>query len=468
MERKPTDITISPIFYPLFEAKYAHIDEWYLYGGRDFGKSFTVAIKQLLTALSLSQSGTAGTILSCRSFQSSIQASVLAELKKVFFQYPFFYDYFDVGTNFLKTKNNLINFTFKGTNINPIDLKGVANALLGVLEEADGASEEGITYYEPTLRNEGAKRIYCFNPTSPATDFGKLFLDRLNGLCGRSTEENLYRSFVDKKKRVGVLFGTYKDNMFLSDTSRRQIQRARERMDKEDFDNVYGGKFASAVKGAYYAKKLMGAHEAGHFGMYPFNPLLPVFCAWDLGMNDLTVAVVFQLVWDNDLNDYLIYVLDCVAGNGQPIQYYGELLRSKGYGQAKHYLPHDGAQTRGYTVIETAQDALLRCGYNNVAVIPNRGYGAKLGRIQNTRAIFTQIRFNTDNLAVKNLIDEIGKYAPKITNGVVLDTPDHAHSDYADAFGMIADIYQENKDSHDSTEQRFNVHDYQNKSKWDW
>ena len=46
--------------------------------------------------------------------------------------------------------------------------------------------------------------------------------------------------------------------------------------------------FDAAIIGAYFAKELDEAQNAGRITDVPYDPLLPVHTAWDLGVGDST------------------------------------------------------------------------------------------------------------------------------------------------------------------------------------
>lgn len=431
------DISVSPVFKPFFDPRYDGVDKWYLYGGRDFGKSVHVSIKQLMVAIDRSMQLKTGRVLACRSTQKNVENSVLAELKNAALLYPQLASRFLIGQKYLRTKDGRISFAFEGTNINPIGLKGVSGVFFGMVDEADAMTQQAIEFFEPTVRAEDGKIVYCFNPTTQSTPLAKQFLREINGARGRPAEQNLYRSFVDFKRRIGVIFGTYKDNHYLSVASSRRILRAQETMDAGDFANIYGGRFISAGKGAYYGRRLAEAYEAGHICPLEYNANLPTYAVWDLGMNDLTVAVVFQITRDRSGGkDDRIMIVDCLYGNGFPIDYYAEQMQARGYGMAKCFLPHDGAAMRGYTTTETAETVLRSMNFST-QVIPNQGKAAAMKRIIRLRTDFPKLWFNQGNEGVKFLLESLSKYAPKVANEVATDTPDHTWSDACDAAGLI-------------------------------
>jgi len=416
------------------------VDRWFLYGGRLTFKSYSFALKALIASLRWQSDGKAGVVLAARAAQNSLAESMLAECKQVMDDYPVLGQRFICGRNYLRSLSGQVSFVFRGTNINPSSLKGVSGAFLGGVDEADECTQEGLDFFEPTIRNgEGMGIHYLFNPSTEDTPCAKMFLKAIDGTNGKTAEDNLYKSFICPQKRIGVIFGTYEDNPFLSELNRRIIYQKRDEMDPDDFANIYLGRFRSLTKGAYYSRCLGQCREDGRMGTYAFNPAAPLYATWDLGLNDLMDVVVFQVIKDYQDGRYKVNVVDFFTGAGQAIDFYGNCLLENGYAAAKCYLPHDGAARRGYTTLETAQQVLDAQGFAT-EIIPNQGPGAALKWIIATRTAFGRIRFNMGGGSaerVKQLISNLSHYAPKIVNNLPTSTPDHTYSDAADAFGLV-------------------------------
>lgn len=76
--------------------------------------------------------------------------------------------------------------------------------------------------------------------------------------------------------------------------------------------------------------------DDGRIGRVPYDPAYPVSTAWDLGHDDQTVIVFFQIVKNNMIN-----VIDCYANNNQPIGHYIKYIKGLEYVYGKHFAPHD-------------------------------------------------------------------------------------------------------------------------------
>ena len=97
--------------------------------------------------------------------------------------------------------------------------------------------------------------------------------------------------------------------------------------------------FAAAIIGASFAKGLAEAQNAGRIGDVPYDPLLPVHTAWDLGVGDSTAIWFFQV------SRAEVRVIDYYEASGYGLPHYAAVLTSRGYTYGTDYLPHD-AQAR--------------------------------------------------------------------------------------------------------------------------
>lgn len=94
--------------------------------------------------------------------------------------------------------------------------------------------------------------------------------------------------------------------------------------------------FAQNVEGAYYASQMTFLRKNKRItAEVQVNPSLPVYTAWDLGMND-TMAI-----WCAQVVGREIHLVDYIEGEGEGIEYYAELLTKKGYRFGGHFGPHD-------------------------------------------------------------------------------------------------------------------------------
>lgn len=131
-----------------------------------------------------------------------------------------------------------------------------------------------------------------------------------------------------------------------------ELEDAKRMMTPEQYAQEYLCSFDAAITGAYYGKEIAEAERAGRIVQSLYDPALPVFTAWDLGIGDSTAIWFFQ-VYANELR-----AIDYYENSGFGLDHYVRVLESRGYRYADDCVPHD-AKVRelgtGRTRIETLQ-----------------------------------------------------------------------------------------------------------------
>ena len=121
----------------------------------------------------------------------------------------------------------------------------------------------------------------------------------------------------------------------------------------EFIQQEYYCSFSRGIEGSVYSHYINKMIADGRIANIPYDPSLPVNTAWDLGHDDQTVIVFFQI--DSNRN---IRVIDCYANNNQPIGHYVKHLKDQEYVYGKHFGPHDidvHDYSTGLTRLETRE-----------------------------------------------------------------------------------------------------------------
>ncbi len=105
---------------------------------------------------------------------------------------------------------------------------------------------------------------------------------------------------------------------------------------KREYPSTPAEAFEQSIEGAYYASQMRFLRKNKRItAEVQVNPSLPVFTAWDLGMND-TMAIWFAQIVGRE-----IHLVDYLEGEGEGIEYYADELNKKGYRYGGHFGPHD-------------------------------------------------------------------------------------------------------------------------------
>jgi len=109
--------------------------------------------------------------------------------------------------------------------------------------------------------------------------------------------------------------------------------------------------------GTYYGKLMTQVRSEKRIGFIPYDEQLPVYTAWDLGYNDATSIIYFQIYQKE------IRIIDYDEGSGESLSHWLGVVKSKEYVYDKHIAPHD-IMVHEYTTGQTRQLAARKMGYN--------------------------------------------------------------------------------------------------------
>jgi hypothetical protein len=175
---------------------------------------------------------------------------------------------------------------------------------------------------------------------------------------------------------------------------------------------------------AQYIEKAYNSNRCLHTSLY--DALLPVYVAMDIGVNDLTVIIFFQVAHGE------IRVIDYYEDNNKGVDFYAKfLLQDKKYHYNTIYLPHDSKQRSKIDAGNTYERDFRRLfsGVNTKFHVLERS-DINLG-ISHAKNKFERCVFALNR--VKPLIDHLGKYRKKWSQsqGRYLDEPNPCSSDHA-------------------------------------
>jgi len=384
------------------------------YGGRGGGKSWAVADFLLIEA------ARAPLRVGCaREIQDTIRDSVKRLLDDRIAALGLG-DHFETTDKEIRGRHKESLFIFKGLWRNPDGMKSMEGMDVVWVEEAARVSQRSIDILIPTVRKDGSRFIWTWNPEYEHDPVDRMF---------RGPKGPPPRSIV---KRV-----SHEDNPWFP-SELREAMEAMYASDPDRAEHIYGGEYVKAVEGAYYAAELRAAWVQGRVRPLTYDPNYEVRIYWDLGHSDATAVGVTQRPPGK------LQFIDYCEGVGQPPSYYMNWLRASGYSGALCVLPHDGAAVHPDNPLSMSYEDQLRKAGFRVKVVPNQGRGAARQRIAATQRIFPRLEFNDD--PCRPLIRALGHYHEKRSedNRNVGLGPEHDWSSHgADMVGLAAIDYED-------------------------
>jgi hypothetical protein len=135
----------------------------------------------------------------------------------------------------------------------------------------------------------------------------------------------------------------------------KELEDARLSMTADQYAQEYECSFEAAIRGAYYGQEIDTLSRMGRIRSVPWEPTIPVFTAWDLGINDATVVWFCQVVGNE------VRIIDHYHVSGQSLTETARAVLSKPYVYGKHYLPHD-VEVRELMTAKSRRDTLETLG----------------------------------------------------------------------------------------------------------
>lgn len=144
--------------------------------------------------------------------------------------------------------------------------------------------------------------------------------------------------------------------------SEDELADARKVMTPEQYEQEYECSFDAAIIGAYYGREMAELDRQKRIRSVPWEPSLPVYTAWDLGLDDATA------IWFVQAAGSEIRVIDYYETNNTSLTEVSRVLRNdKPYMYGEHYLPHD-AEIRELMTAKSRKESLEALGIRPITV----------------------------------------------------------------------------------------------------
>jgi hypothetical protein len=207
-----------------------------------------------------------------------------------------------------------------------------------------------------------------------------------------------------------------------------ELREQRSQMTEDEYAQEYECSFDAAITGAYYAKLLNELEARGQVTQVPYDPEHTVHVASDLGYTDSSSYWFWQERPDG------FAVIDFEEHDNQPLSFYFDLLKSKGYKYETIWLPHD-ARAKTLQTGRSTIEQFLEAGFP-VRIGPQMSvqHGIDAGRFILPQCYFDKVRCEEGLAALRNYhreYDEVHK--------MYVDKPMHDWSSHAaDGFRYMA------------------------------
>jgi phage terminase large subunit len=208
-------------------------------------------------------------------------------------------------------------------------------------------------------------------------------------------------------------------------------------MTQDEFEQEWYNSFEAAIKGAIYRQEITIARKEERITKFiPWDPHLPTFTVWDLGINKGNQMAIgfFQRIGNEPR------MIDYYENIGEGFAHYIKVVKEKPYIYAKHFAPHDIKVRElgtGKTRYDTAEKLGLKfeLDHDGKSGVPRIGIE---DGIDKARAFFRRIHICARKCGT--FLDIIGMYHRKFddSKNIYLDPVHDFSSNGADMFRYAA------------------------------
>jgi phage terminase large subunit len=220
---------------------------------------------------------------------------------------------FEVLDAEIRGKNGAL-IIFRGMqHYNAETIKSLEGFDIAWVEEAQTFSFTSLQMLRPTMRKDGSELWFSWNPRTK-----------------RDAVDHFLR--VEKPPNSIVVAVNWSDNPWFPKVLREEMEHDY-KADALTADHVWGGAYRVLTKGSYYGALLAQARLDKRITRVPYEPRVPVFTSWDLGMQGC--------LWFIQHVGLERRVIEFHQAEGKGLDYFGAYVKNKNWAYGGHYLPHD-------------------------------------------------------------------------------------------------------------------------------
>jgi len=265
-------IEVSPKLVPVFQPARGEVLYRGMHGGRGGGKSYPAALMAAVYGFAEPIR-----ILCAREFQASIKESFHAELINAIQSRPWLADHYDIGVDYLRSKDRKTEFLFRGLRNNHQSVKSLAQIDLTIVEEAEDVPEASWLALEATVfRTEKSELWPLWNPRTKGSPVDKRFI----------------QTPPDRSVTAEV---NWSDNPWFPPALNELRKREQQRLDPATYAHVWEGAYLENSHAQVFAGKV----EVRDFE--PGDGWDGPYCGGDFGFSQDPTAAVEVWIKDSEI-----------------------------------------------------------------------------------------------------------------------------------------------------------------------
>ncbi|MDC9598838.1 PBSX family phage terminase large subunit [Xenorhabdus anantnagensis] len=214
-------IELPPKLIPVFSGDYRYRGS---YGGRGSAKTRSFAKMTAIRGYMFAEAGVEGVILCGREYMNSLSESSMEEVKQAIRAEPWLDNYYEMGENYIRTRNRRVWYVFAGLRHNLDSIKSKARILIAWIDEAESVSEVAWRKLIPTVREIGSEIWITWNPE----------------INGSPTDKRFRQSPPDNSCIVEMNYG---DNPWFPDVLEQERVNDQARLDASTYAWIWEGAY---------------------------------------------------------------------------------------------------------------------------------------------------------------------------------------------------------------------------------
>ena len=273
---------------------------------------------------------------------------------------------------------------------------------------ADGVCIDECSQMNPILWNEiirpalSDRKGFCYFISTPA-GMSNIFYD----LYQHAQSDPTWLAYTAKASETGII-------------DQEELDAAKAQMGDAKYKQEFECDWIANIEGAVYGEIIKSLEEKKQITRIAYDPALMVHTAWDLGVDDSTAIVFYQLLGNQ------ILIIDYYENNREGLPHYVQVVKDKDYVYGEHFAPHDIEVTE-FSTGKTRREVAYQLGIR-FKILPKINLE---DGIHNLKMVLPKCWFDIEN--TKPLIDALRhhhrKYNEKMkmfSNKPVKDWSSHA------------------------------------------
>ena len=188
---------------------------------------------------------------------------------------------------------------------------------------ADGVCVDECSQMNPILWNEiirpalSDRKGFCYFISTPA-GMSNIFYD----LYQHAQSDPTWLAYTAKASETGII-------------DQEELDAAKAQMGDAKYKQEFECDWIANIEGAVYGEIIKSLEEKKQITRIAYDPALMVHTAWDLGVDDSTAIVFYQLLGNQ------ILIIDYYENNREGLPHYVQVVKDKDYVYGEHFAPHD-------------------------------------------------------------------------------------------------------------------------------